>query len=189
MQIGLQRPRASVLQPHAFEEPFDLLLGRNAVDLGQVGAPHAKARVHQQVSEIAVVGDDQRAFHVVVEPPHRVDALGDLLEIRLDRLPPLGIAQGGDHPGRLVEQVVHLVLRLADGAAIHRDHVLVQIRLAPQLADDLAVDGDLALLDQLLALAPRGHAGVGEDLLQPLHAHGSFGGSGGGGGASFSRPP
>src|SRR5207237_10766682 len=61
-----------------------------------------------------------------------------------------------------------LVLLFADGAPVDLDHVLVQVGLAPQLADDLAVDGDVTVLDQRLRLATRGDAGMGEDFLQPF---------------------
>src|SRR3989449_444701 len=115
----------------------------------------------------------------------RVDALRDVLEIPLDRRPVLRIAQRGHAAGRLVEHVVDLVLRLADGAAVHLDEILLDVRLAAELADHLPVDADVPALDQLLRLASRGDAGVGEDLLQPFGAHHSaFGGSGGAGGAS-----
>jgi len=64
--------------------------------------------------------------------------------------------------------VPHLVLRLGDDAAVDADDVVLQIGLGAELADDGAVQLDPSLLDELLGLASRSDAGVGEDLLQPV---------------------
>src|SRR5438309_4455758 len=185
MHLRLQRAGAAVLQTHPRPQPLELSRSGHAVHLRQIGPPHPEAGVHDRERESAVVGDDQGALDVVVQPPDRVDALRDVLEIRLDGRPVLRIAQGGDAARRLVENVVDLVLRLADGAAVHLDEILLDVRFAAELADHLPVDADVPGLDQLLRLASRGDAGVGEDLLQPFGAHHSaFAGSGGAGGAS-----
>ena len=43
----------------------------------------------------------------------------------------------------------------------------MRVDLGAEPGDDLAVDLDLALEHQLLALAPAGDAGLGQQLLQP----------------------
>src|SRR5207302_251762 len=90
------------------------------------------------------------------------------------------IAERGDHPDGLVENVIDLVLRLADGAPVDLDHVLVEIGLAPQLAHHLAVDGDVPGLDHRLGLAARRDAGVREYLLQSFEHQPCFSGACGG---------
>ena len=86
------------------------------------------------------------------------------------RAPAFGVVRGGDDPRRLVEQVVHEVGprrrparrrprcccgRDVDPVAEHRD---------------LAVDGDAARRDELLAGAPGAEPGARQDLLDALAA-------------------
>ena len=63
-----------------------------------------------------------------------------------------------------------MLLRRAQRTAVDLDAVARGIDPRGQRVDRLAVDGHGALDDQRLALAPRGDAGVGEDLLQALAA-------------------
>ncbi len=73
--------------------------------LGLVDARHAVARVQQAVGERAVVGEQQRAFDVGVQPTHRKQAGAAGQQIRHDR-PALRITQRGHDAAGLVQENV-----------------------------------------------------------------------------------
>src|SRR5882672_2832869 len=132
---------------------------------------HPEPLMHQLVRQLAVVGDQERALDVVVEPAHRIDPLGDALQVLRDVRPALRIRQRRHAAGRLVEYEPDLLLRIGDELAVDADQVLAGIGLCPQLLHRLPVQLDAALGDELLRLAPRRHARVGEDLLQAFLHH------------------
>ena len=131
---------------------------RLALDLGFVDLLDLVARVRQPVRELAVVGEQQRAGRVGVEPADRDDArrMVDQLD---DGAPALRVARGRDGAGRLVQEHIGERLQLERRA----------VQLDPVAALDervqlprLAVDGHAAGLDQLVGAAARGNAGPGE---------------------------
>ena len=78
---------------------------RLTVDLGQVLLLDAETRVGQPVGQVAVVGEQQQALGVEVEPTDREHPR--LVRHEVDhRRSTLRIVGGGDHAGRLVQQVV-----------------------------------------------------------------------------------
>ena len=91
--------------------------------LGQVLLLDAEARVGEPVGQLAVVGQQQQALRVGVEPAdgehprlgrHEVDDGG----------PAMGVLGRRDDAGGLVEQVV-------DEAGAHRDDVAVDLDVVP----------------------------------------------------------
>src|SRR6202022_1786037 len=81
---------------------------------------------------------------------------------------PLRIAERRHAARGFVEHVPDLRLGFGDQLPVDADQVLAGVGLGAQLLDDGAVQLDAAGGDHLLGLAPRGDAGVGEDLLQAL---------------------
>src|SRR4051812_19028695 len=165
---GFESLGAAVLEPHAGDEPRDLLGLRYPGHLGEIGATNAVARVHELVREVAVVRDQERSLGVVIEAADRVDALVDAHEVLRDGRTALGIGERGDGRRGLVEQEIDLVLRLGDDAAVHADDIVRGVGFGAELANDRAVQLDAALLDELLRLPPRSDAGVREDFLPPV---------------------
>ena len=85
---------------------------------------------------------------------------------------PLGIAHGGHVAGGLVQQERGVLLGQRDGRAIHGHHVRSRINLHAHLGHPRAVHGHATSRDQFLGMAPRGHPGPGQKLLQPHFGHG-----------------
>src|SRR5207302_6139937 len=94
-------------------------------------------------------GQEEATFGVPVEPADGEDPgfIGD--EIGHGRAT-LRVVGGGDHLGRLVEQVVHEAGPDGDGDAVDGDAVPLGVDAPPE-GRHLAVDLDAAFPDQLLA--------------------------------------
>ena len=130
------RRRDAVLELDSVAQPGEGVERRRAHDVRLVDLRHAVARVGQAVREVAVVGEQERAGRVDVEPPDGDDAR--LVRHELDdRRPPLRIACSRYDAGGLVQQ--HVGERLAlDTLAVDLHHV-VPADDGVQLAD-VAVD-------------------------------------------------
>src|SRR5579863_7052392 len=119
--------------------------------------------MREPVRERAVVREEKRAGRIDVEPPDGDNARRERDELD-DGAPPLRVASGGDDALRLVEEDVRKTLA--------RDFLPVDFD-AVVLADDgvqlarSAVDGDAAILDELVGAPPRGDAGTREEGVQP----------------------
>jgi len=124
--------------------------------------------VRQARRQVAVVGEEQQSLRLVVQAADRVDVFADANEQVDHRPAPLRVGPGRHVAGRLVEQDVALALRRAEAAAVHADVVGVPVGFGAHLEHRLAVDRDPALGDQPFGGAARRHAGLREDLLQPL---------------------
>src|SRR5439155_18047177 len=105
---------------------------------------------------------------LLVEPPDRVEA-ARALRREVDR-PRRALVFGGraDHAARLVEEVIGERRELHE-LAVDLEALAARVDLRPELGDGLAVDRDAALLDQLLALAARADAYVGEDFMEAFY--------------------
>jgi len=162
----LRRCRDSILELDTAPEAGDVAGRRLTLDLGQVLLVDAEGGVCESVGEVAVVGQEQEPFGVRVEPADREDPglVGDQID---DGGPPVGVARGGDDPGRLVQQVVDEVGRRRDRNAVDLDSLGLGVDPPAQLGN-FPVDGDPAVVDELLARPPAPIAGPGENLLQPL---------------------
>ena len=124
-----------------------------ALHLGQVDPRHLVAGVHQLVGELAVVGEQQRALGVVVEPADREDPRARCLMKSATVARPCGSVERGDDAGRLVEQEVHPLAgsrRSACPSTTTRSFWGSTLR--PQHGDDLAVHLHPAVGDQLLGV-------------------------------------
>src|SRR5438270_506237 len=75
--------------------------------LGKVRLGHAERRVHQPVRQLAVVGQQQQALAVGVEPADVEDPLRYLTEIVGQRRPAPFVVHRRDHPAGLVHREVH----------------------------------------------------------------------------------
>jgi len=146
-------------------------LVRRPLDLGQVLAPHAVARMRDAQGEVAVVGEDHQALGVVVQPTDREHLLADLVAEQVDDGPALLRVVGRRHHRlRLVEQQVALRLLRLQPLAVDLDRVLRGVGRLAELGD-AAVDRDAAVADQLLRVPARAHPGPGDDLLEPFRSH------------------
>ena len=81
--------------------------------------------------------------------------------------PALRVGHRGDHAAGLVEHQVDVRAHRRQPLAVDPDHRRARVDLGAEPGDHLAVDLDQPGEHQLLALAPAGHARLGEQLLQP----------------------
>ena len=129
-----------------------------------VGLRHFVFRVRQLVRQRAVVGQQQEAGRVGVEPPHRVEARLRIDQLD-DRLPLSRLARRRDDSGGLVHHP-DLEGLGAYGRPVDPD-VVALVDVPRRVDDDLAADRDDALGDDLLGFAAGGDAAVREVFGQP----------------------
>ena len=122
-----------------------------------VAAQPTGRRQFEHPREAAVVGEEQQALGVDVEPADRDDARQVRRQGVENGRPPLGIAGGGDEAAGLVEQEEPGALGRGEPLAVDPDVVLVGHVVGGAL-EHLAVDGDAALGDPGLRLAARAQA-------------------------------
>jgi len=121
----------------------------------------------EPVRELSVVREQQGAGSVGVEAADRDDADSEVDQVD-HGAPALGIADGRDGSGGLVQEDVRVGLRL-ERAAVELDAVS-GLDEGVQLAR-LAVHGHTAGLDQLVRPAARGDSGPREIGIQPHTRH------------------
>ena len=169
------RRRAPAIDHQPARKAVEIVGVGHAEDARLVDARDLVARMREARREITVVGEQQQAFGLVVEPPDRVHVFTHTPQEIDDRRAPLRIRSGRDVAARLVQEQIPMVLDDFDAASVNADVVLARLRLRPELHDGGAVHGHAPLEHQLLGRAPRRHAGLRQDLLQPLHdQHGNM---------------
>ncbi len=119
------------------------------------------------VREVAIVGQDQQPGARLVEPADGVDSFGNLGQQIDDASGARWVGVGRNVAFGLVDGIVHHRLE-PDRLAVNRDPGLGGVDPSAKLADDLAVDGDPALEDELLAPAARAEAGMRQHFLEPI---------------------
>jgi hypothetical protein len=154
-------------QPDPLGQLREHLAGRRTSDDHPVKLFNAVFRVSQLVGEFTVVGQEQQTDAHLVEPTDRVDALRDLGQEIENPGSSRRVIVGRDVALGLVDSEVDRALDL-DLLAIERDRGFGEVDLRPQLANDLAIDGDSPLENQLLAGPSRADPGMGENFLEPL---------------------
>ncbi len=164
--VGGQRPHA--VERDAVAQPPQRGLIGHARDGGSIGALDAVSRMGELGGQVAVVGQQQQAFGVVVQPADRVDVLVHAAQQIDHGRAPLRIGPGGHEAGGLVEQDVALGFGAAHAPAVHADVVLVGVGLGAQLANGRAVDRHAAFGNQRLGGPPRRDARLRQDLLEAL---------------------
>src|SRR5579885_3876644 len=148
-----------------------LLLAQMAVGFHQVGFDDVACGRGDAVCEFAVVGQQQQAFAVIIQPPDRINPLLDAAQQVHDGLAALRIADRGHHALGFVQGDVNVALRFFKKTAVDFDMVAIEVRLGAELRDRPAVDGDAAFGDHLLGFPPAGDAGLRQDFLEALLSH------------------
>lgn len=97
----LRAGRAVVGQRDALTQAPDVARIEAAGDRGAIRFLDAESRMKEAMRKVAVVGQEQRAGGVIVQPPDRNDACSVRYQIG-DGTAPLWIAQRRHHPERLV---------------------------------------------------------------------------------------
>ena len=101
--------------------------------------------MHQPMSEIAVVREDEKPFGLRVEPPDIEEARKLRRQEIENRVARIGICPGRNEAGWFVQDDMDLVLA-AHQLAPHFD-VIILCRLHAEVGADAAVDCDASLRD------------------------------------------
>ncbi len=150
--IGWQR--ATAVERHTSSESVDGIFIWHSRNPRLISALNAVPRVGESRGKIAVVGDEEQSFRLVVQTSHRVDVLADAGQ-KIDHRPaPLRIRSRRHVPDGLVQQDVTSALGRPDATAIHPNVVGEWVCFRPHLADRLPVDGDSPFRDQLFRRSP-----------------------------------
>lgn len=153
---------------------FQLLERRHsdvAFDTRPIHFLDAVRRVRQKLRQRAVVGQEQRARRVVIEPPDGVQMLELIGQKVRDCSSSFGVFFGGDDAGRLVHQQHDgRAGRQFERLAVHRDAVMRWIGALARLGHDVAVDRNTPGGNQFFGGAAAGQTGSRQQLLQALTA-------------------
>ena len=168
-QLDIRELRAAAVDRHAAFESIEIVGVGDAEHSRLVHARHAVARVREPRREIAVVGQEQQALGIEVQPPDGIDVLLDAAQQVDHRWSPLRIRPRCHVAARLVQQDVAVVLGQFDASAVDPDVVLCRIGLRAELGGRCAVHRDAAVEHQLLGRAPRRDTGLGQDFLESFH--------------------
>jgi mannose-6-phosphate isomerase len=170
-ELHLGRERLAVDELDAAPPAVYVAIFHQPLHLHHVRLRHGQTGVHQGHREIAVVGDEQGAARVEVEPPHRVDARRrHVAQEIVNGAPALGVAHGRDHPPGLVEDEIHGGLA-HDALPVDLDASGSRVDLRPELGDDAAVDAHAPGSHQLLGGTAGRHPCMRQDLLQSHAGH------------------
>src|SRR5690625_4725242 len=169
---GLQHGEAvragrAVLQRDAAAQVLGQGAGHLPLDGGDVGLGDLVGGVGEAVGELAVVRQQQQPLGLLVQASDVEEPLGPVGDVLGQGGPPLRVAHGGDHAGRLVERHGELGLVQLQPYAVDVDDGGDRVHPGAQLTDDDAVDGHPPGGDEALAGAAGAVAGAGQDLLQP----------------------
>jgi hypothetical protein len=121
--------------------------------------------MQESVGKSSIVGEQQHAAALEIEPAHRVQPPACTGHQVADGRAPLGVRQGAHHTARLVEYDGPGRPSLGEALAVDRDHVPHGIGARAELAHHHAVHADAPRADQLLRGAPRCDPTRAQDLL------------------------
>jgi hypothetical protein len=169
-QAHVGRTGRASLDHDALAPTLERLFISHSAHLRHVFFGYAAARMQQLVSEVAVVGAQDYAARVVVEPTDRHHACADSLQQICNRLSAFGIAQRAHHAAWLVQHQVDERFG-HDPPSVHVDPRHARIHAHAQLTHDATVDLDATLEDQGLRGTPRRDAGARQHLLQSFFGH------------------
>lgn len=150
----------------AFEVAGEFAIDESG-DLHFVFFRRFETRVGQAFGERAVVGEEDKAFAVLVETAdgeESAEAFGDEVE---NASPTLRVAVRAKRVFRLVEGEVNR-FRFRERFAVDADPLFVRENADAEFRNDDAVELDASFLDELFALASASVSGRGENFLQAV---------------------
>jgi hypothetical protein len=157
--------RLSLGEPDPTLELLERLLANASANRDAVRLRDVVAGMREPFRELAVVGEDEEALGVLVEPTDREEPPGPPRR-EVDRAwPPLVVTRRTDDPARLIEQEIRKTGEL-HGNAIDLHSLAPDVDLRTKLCHGPPVDRDASFRDELLAVAARAHAGVSQELVK-----------------------
>jgi len=151
---------------------------------GAIGFGNAVARMGEAISEIAVVGEEEKSLGLGVELAYWIEAAWEHFSEEIDGagLFTLGDVGAVDAFGFVQEDVEALAgdtIAQADALAVDFDLIGFGIDHDGELVDDSAIDGDAALEDHFFDIAPGSDACIAEEFLDSFFHGGIVTRSGG----------
>src|SRR6266850_4681844 len=136
---------------------IELALGDLAMGTDAIAPQPAGIGQFEHARQPAVIGQQQQAFGVEIEPADADQPRQAFRQIVEHRRPSFGIGMGGHQPARLVKHEQPRALARRQRLAIDRDDI-VGGDIERRRIDHAAVDRDTALHDPFLGVAARGEA-------------------------------
>jgi len=160
-------PREAAIKANAALDPCQLALLGTARDFRFIGALDSVARMHQPVSEFAIIGQQKQPTRRQIEAADRKYARAPFWQQVADRVSTFRVPQGGDHAAGLVQEDVRRGFG-AQGRSVQGDAIDPGPHPATQIVDPRPVDRDSALPDELFGGATGRNARPREHLLEAL---------------------
>ncbi|HWO18347.1 MAG TPA: hypothetical protein VNO30_06210 [Kofleriaceae bacterium] len=167
LHLSRHRDRA-VVELHALAQLLQVLLCEPAMHLDVIRFRDVARRSEQPRRELPVVGQEQHAFRIEVEPADWLDWHWQVRQVVHHRRAAAVVGHRGDAPFRLIEQDIEGVER-DDGLAIDLDLIVLRVDLGAEDGHHLAVDHHAPGGDELLGF-PSGRDTRGSQV--PLQTYG-----------------
>ena len=160
-----------VSQGHARGKGPGILLVQRPVRTGIVDLVHMVPGRQQVMGQAPLIGQQQQALGILIQPAHRKQALApELRRQQIQHGLPAAVLRGRQHPGGLVEHQPGKTA-VAQPLPVHKDLRGLRVHLVLRRPGGHAVHQDPALPDQLPDLPPGVPAPCGDDLIQPRFLH------------------
>lgn len=157
---------------HPVAQLIQCLRGWPPRHMTTIASHNFEARVRQSLCQVAVVGQQQQALRVFVQPSDGEESLiGNRDHVHSTRTP-FRVPVGAEHTFGFVQQEVTESGK-AQPFGIESDIVSFRRYGASRVVDDDSVHRDAAIPNVLFTVAPRIHSGHGEEFLQ-AHGVGGF---------------
>lgn len=154
----LRGPRWAVAEFDAFAKLVELFVGQQRAGLDLVGLGDVEFRVHDALGELCIVGEDEEARGVEIEPADGDDEGLDVLQEVVDGGPAFRIFIRGDEAGGFVEQDINALLA-HEGLAVEANFVALHVDPMVGVFNDAAVDVDAAVVDPRASFGAAAEAG------------------------------
>ena len=144
---SFSREEFAVFRCYPLTDLADQVFIGDSVDLNVVGLIEMFFRIEDFRGPAVVVGEKQKPFAGLVEPPHRGKP-GKFLtpEAIINGLPPPFVGRGYDQRAGLVEHDINFSRR-GDGPAVHFEAVPVQIHSGFRIPDYDSIKPDFSIPD------------------------------------------
>ena len=116
--------------------------------------------------QISVVGEEQQTHGIQIQASHREDARQMPGHQAHDRVPALGVGDGGDVAGRLVEHPVMKTRGQHHRFPVHQ-HLVARFQARSQCHNQ-RVHLNASFLNELFAGPPGAHSAAGQIFLNPF---------------------
>jgi hypothetical protein len=156
-------------QPSPLFELLDRFIVNIAPDPDKVSLGHFIPRVHQLVCQLAIIGEDNKAGGIGIEPADTEDALAARDKI-YSPFPALRVTVGANHALWLIQKKIDLLFG-ANLFTVDGDDIFFGVNEDRQRIYYMRVHGNSAVEYQFFALSARVDTGGSQNFLESLLRH------------------